>query len=59
MVAYNKEQVFFGTSLLSDLNEIKIKDMDESDLSGIVRMKMVMTGGVQYAFGGEITLYRA
>ena len=59
MVAYNKEQVFFGTSLLSDLNEIRIKDMDESDLSGIVRMKMVMTGGVQYAFGGEITLYRA
>lgn len=59
MVAYNKEQVFFGTGLLSDLNEIRIKDMDESDLSGIVRMKMVMTGGVQYAFGGEITLYRA
>ena len=59
MVAYNKEHVFFGTSLLSDLNEIRIKDMDESDLSGIVRMKMVMTGGVQYAFGGEITLYRA
>ena len=58
MVAYNKEQVFFGTGLLSDLNEIRIKDMDESDLSGIVRMKMVMTGGVQYAFGGEITLYR-
>ena len=59
MVSYNKEQVFFGTGLLADLNEIKIKDMDETDLSGMVRMKMVMTGGVQYAFGGEITLYRA
>ena len=59
MVSYNKEQVFFGTGLLADLNEIKIKDMDETDLSGMVRMKMVMTGGVQYAFGGKITLYRA
>ena len=58
MVSYNKEQVFFGTGLLSDMNEIKIKDMDETDLSGMVRMKMVMTGGVQYAFGGEIVLYR-
>lgn len=57
MVGYNPAQVFFGTGLLSDLNEVRIKDMDESDLSGIVRMKMVMTGGVQYAWGGEIILY--
>lgn len=58
MVGYNKNQVFFGTGLLSDLNEIKIKDMDEVDLSGQVRMKLVMTGGVQYAYGAEIVLYR-
>ena len=59
MVGYNKNQLFFGTGLLSDLNEVRIKDMDESDLSGLVRMKMVMTGGVQYAYGAEIVLYRA
>lgn len=59
MVAYDKAQVFFGTGLLADHNEIKVKDMDESDLSGQVRMKVVMTGGVQYAYGGEIVLYRA
>jgi len=59
MVGYNPAQVFFGTGLLSDLNEVKIKDMDESDLSGQIRMKLVMTGGVQYAYGGEIVLYRA
>lgn len=59
MVAYNKNQMFFGTGLLSDFNEIRVKDMDESDLSGIVRMKVVLSGGVQYAYGGEITLYRA
>ena len=58
MVAYNKNQVFFGTGLLSDINEVKIKDMDEVDLSGQVRMKLVMTGGVQYAYGAEIVLYR-
>jgi len=59
MVAYNKSQVFFGTGLTADFNEIKIKDMDETDLSGTVRMKVVFTGGVQYAYGGEIVLYRA
>ena len=59
MVAYDKGQVFFGTGLLADHNEIRIKDMDETDLSGQVRMKVVLTGGVQYAYGGEITLYRA
>jgi len=57
MVAYNPSQVFFGTGLLSDMNEVKIKDMDESDLSGQIRFKLVMTGGVQYAYGGEVILY--
>ncbi len=59
MVGYNPAQVFFGTGLLSDLNEVRIQDMDETDLSGQVRMKLVMNGGVQYGFGGEIVLYRA
>lgn len=59
MVGYNPAQVFFGTGLLSDLNEVRIQDMDEVDLSGQVRMKYVMLGGVQYGFGGEIVLYRA
>jgi hypothetical protein len=59
MVGYNPAQVFFGTGLRSDLNEIRIQDMDEVDLSGQIRMKYVMIGGVQYGFGGEIVLYRA
>lgn len=57
MVGYDPAQVFFGTGLRSDLNEVRIKDMDEYDLTGQVRMKMVMTGGVQYAWGQEIILY--
>lgn len=57
MVAYNRSNVFFGTGLLSDLNDIRVKDMDEHDFSGQVRTKIVLTGGVQYAWGGEIVLY--
>jgi hypothetical protein len=59
MLGYNPSQIYFGTGLLDDMSEVRIKDMDDSDLSGTIRMKYVMTGGVQYAFGGEIVLYRA
>ena len=58
MVAYDKKQVVFGTGLTADFNEIKVKDMDETDLSGTIRMKIVFSGGVQYAYGSEIVLYR-
>lgn len=58
MVAYTKSNVTFVTGLLADHNEIKVKDMDETDLSGTIRMKMVFTGAIGYAYGGEIVLYR-
>ena len=57
MVVYQKKNLYFGTGLLSDHNEIRIKDMDETDLSGTVRYKMVYTAGVQYVRGSEIVLY--
>jgi hypothetical protein len=59
MVAYAKSNVTFVTGLLADHNEIRIKDMDESDLTGQIRMKVVLTGAVGYAYGGEVVLYRA
>jgi hypothetical protein len=59
MVAYAKSNVTFVTGLLADHNEIKIKDMDETDLSGTVRTKVVFTGAIGYAYGAEIVLYRA
>lgn len=59
MVAYAKSNVTFVTGLLADHNEIKIKDMDETDLSGTIRMKVVFTGAIGYAYGAEIVLYRA
>jgi hypothetical protein len=58
MVGYTKSNVTFVTGLLADHNEIKIKDMDETDLSGTVRTKVVMTGAIGYAYGAEIVLYR-
>ena len=58
MVAYAKSNVTFVTGLLSDHNEIRIKDMDESDLTGQIRMKVVLTGAIGYAYGGEIVLYK-
>lgn len=57
MVVYQKKNLYFGTGLLSDHNEIRIKDMDDTDLSGTVRYKMVYTAGVQYVRGNEIVLY--
>ena len=58
MVAYAKSNVTFVTGLMADHNEIKIKDMDETDLSGTIRMKTVFTGAIGYAYGAEIVLYR-
>jgi hypothetical protein len=57
MVVYQKKNLYFGTGLLSDHNEIRIKDMDDTDLSGTVRYKMVYTAGVQYVRGAEVVLY--
>jgi hypothetical protein len=58
MVGYAKSNVTFVTGLLADHNEIKIKDMDETDLSGTIRTKIVFTGAIGYAYGAEIVLYR-
>ena len=42
---------------MADHNDIRVKDMDESDLSGMVRYKMVYTAGVQYVNPAEIIWY--
>lgn len=58
MVGYNRENLVLGMSALSDANEIRIKDMDEVDFSGQIKTKIVLSAGVQYAYGAEIVLYR-
>lgn len=56
-VVYQVKNLYFATGLMADHNEIRIKDMDESDLTGMVRFKMVYTAGVQYVNPTEIIWY--
>lgn len=58
MVLYPSANVGFLTGLESDLQEIMIKDMDETDLSGNIRVKMVFTAGVGYVDASDIVLYK-
>ena len=57
MVAGQKSNLFFGTGLLSDHNEVKVLDMADLDGSQNVRVIMRFTGAVQYGIGSDIVLY--
>jgi hypothetical protein len=56
-VAAEKSNLFFGTGLMSDQNEVKVIDMADIDGSQNVRVVMRYTAGVQYGIGGDIVLY--
>jgi len=57
MVAGQKSNLFFGTGLLSDLQEVKVIDMGDIDGSQNVRVVMRGTAGVQYGIGSDLALY--
>jgi hypothetical protein len=57
MVAAEKSNLYFGTGLLSDHNEVKVIDMADLDGSQNVRVIMRLTAGVQYGIGSDIVLY--
>ena len=57
MIAAQKSNLFFGTGLLSDHNEVKLIDMADLDGSQNVRVVMRFTAGVQYGIGGDIVYY--
>jgi len=57
MVAAQASNLWFGTGLLNDSNEVKILDMADIDGSQNVRMVIRFTAGVQYGIGSEIVLY--
>ena len=57
MVAAEKDNLFFGTGLLADHNEVKVIDMADIDGSQNVRVVMRFTAGVQYGIGSDIVLY--
>jgi hypothetical protein len=56
-VAAQKSNLFFGTGLMSDQNEVKVIDMADLDGSQNVRVVMRFTAGIQHAIGGDIVLY--
>lgn len=56
-VAAQKSNLFFGTGLLDDRNEVKVIDMADIDGSQNVRVVMRYTAGVQHGIGGDIVLY--
>ena len=56
-MAAEKSNLFFGTGLLSDSQEVKLLDMGDLDGSQNVRVVMRFTAGVQYGIGSDIVLY--
>lgn len=56
-IAAEKSNLFFGTSLLSDQNEVRVLDMSETDGSMNVRVIMRFAAGVQYGIVEDIVTY--
>lgn len=56
-VLTQKSNLYFGTGLLEDHNEVKVIDMGDIDGSDNVRIVMRFSAGVQYGIGSDIVLY--
>ena len=56
-VAARKSNLFFGTGILDDRNEIKVIDMADIDGSQNVRFVARYTAGVQVGVGADVVLY--
>lgn len=56
-IAAEKSNLFFGTGLLADHNEVKVLDMSDLDGSDNVRVVMRFTAGVQYGVVEDIVTY--
>ena len=59
VVAAQKSNLFFGTGLLSDYNQVKVIDMADIDGSQNYRIIMRFTSGVQFGIGSDIVYYGA
>jgi hypothetical protein len=56
-IAAQKSNLFFGTGLLSDQNEVRVIDMSETDGSQNVRVILRFTAAVQYGIVEDIVTY--
>lgn len=54
IVAAQKSNLYFGTGLLSDYNQVKVIDMSDIDGSQNYRIIMRFTSGVQFGVGQDI-----
>lgn len=59
IVAAQKSNLFFGTGLLSDYNQVKV--IDQADITGDQTYRVIMryTAGVQFGIGQDIVYYGA
>tara|TARA_R100001510_G_C7608408_1_gene172737 strand:- start:60 stop:974 length:915 start_codon:yes stop_codon:yes gene_type:complete len=56
-MAARTSNLFFGTGLLDDRNQVRVIDMAENDGSQNVRIVMRYTAGVQIGVGADVVLY--
>jgi hypothetical protein len=59
IVAAEKSNLFFGTGLLSDHNEVRVLDMANLDGSQNYRVIMRYTAATQFGVGSDIVYYGA
>ena len=57
MVAAQSSNLYFGTGLLDDRNEVKVLDMANLDGSDNVRVIMRFFAGVQHGIGADVVYY--
>jgi len=58
IVAAQKSNLFFGTGLMSDHNEVRVLDMANLDGSQNYRIMMRYTAGTQYGIGEDIAIHK-
>jgi hypothetical protein len=58
LVAAQKSNLFFGTGLMSDYNQVKVLDMEDLDGSQNFRIIMRYTAGTQYGIGSDIAIHK-
>ena len=59
MAFYQKSNLWFGTNLLDQWNNVAVLDMYAHDLSDNVRFAASFFAGAQFGFGNEIAFYQA
>ena len=57
MVAGQASNLFFGTGLLDERNEVRVLDMADLDGSDNIRVILRFFAGVQYGIGADVVLY--